>query len=298
MAEVLSDDYKEQHSPPRNTLQGTTCIISDELSPHLIVILTWAHSFAPLQKHRPVCLPQLPCSGKSPAHKHTNLPPKPRLSLTSGRRDVSNHFVPLPQLQATRAKAKQLASPSRFTCSQLVSSNKHTCPASSYIFGKKKKKSDHVFSGSRNLEEDRSSKSTSQRTHGKSYSLLLLGACWSRWSPTRAGCRQGSLPRQDEVQAGDVLLRDGSQAVAALAGGSRAASLHRPWPAAPRQGPAPRQEPRATTQLAPRAEPGSLGRAAPGATSKKIPGCKAPVQHSPAVRSGQGKQTQLEKQII
>lgn len=81
-------------------------------------------------------------------------------------------------------------------------------------------------------------------------------------------------------------------------GGSRAASLHRPWPAAPRQGPAPRQEPRAATQVAPRAEPGSLGRAAPGATSKKIPGCKAPVQHSPAARSGQGKQTRLEKQII
>lgn len=115
-------------------------VLSQTSSLPILSLSSREHSPAPLQKHRPVLLPQPLRSSKSTAHKHTNLPPKPRLSLTSRRRDVSNPFVPVPQLQATRAKAKQLASPSRFTCSQLVSRNEPTRPASSYILGKGKKK--------------------------------------------------------------------------------------------------------------------------------------------------------------
>lgn len=52
-----------------------------------------------LQKHRPRNLLQRLYTINNTTYKHRKLSPKPRLSLTSRRGDVSNQLAPIPQLQ-------------------------------------------------------------------------------------------------------------------------------------------------------------------------------------------------------
>lgn len=97
---VPSDDCEEQHPPPSSALQQMTFIRLVKLL-LLPVLLLSSHAHKALYHYTAETQSQrsAPAAHTINNTKHPKLSPKPRLSVTSRRGDVSNRLVPGPQLQ-------------------------------------------------------------------------------------------------------------------------------------------------------------------------------------------------------